>query len=227
MLQRFSKVDGVMTTDQREMLNVIMRQEFRLNTTESIAAFKTVQEALHSNTTFIEAATLYSTNYAGDELYLNNAVFLLFALSHSGRDPRQEEIHAIEEVLTLFGFGKERFAEHHYRFQLLSTIKRTEAFERARLLQSREAIHYENQLKNSDIGSELSPIISLAIAALGAKPSASKEELKQAYRAKAKELHPDRINALGLSKQDEKLMTERFRELQEAYELLQSLGRVT
>ena len=57
-----------------------------------------------------------------------------------------------------------------------------------------------------------------AYAALGVSNDASSEEIKRAYRALAKQFHPDKNN--------NKAAEEKFKEINNAYEYLQGLGRV-
>ncbi|MBQ8383949.1 MAG: J domain-containing protein [Spirochaetaceae bacterium] len=56
---------------------------------------------------------------------------------------------------------------------------------------------------------------------LGVHPTASAAEIKRAYRKKAKELHPDTVDAASLTKEQ----TEAFHHLVQAYEILSDFHR--
>lgn len=60
--------------------------------------------------------------------------------------------------------------------------------------------------------------IQWALKTLGLKEGASEKEIKKAYRALALQYHPDK--QIGASDEEVKRATERFREINEAYELL-------
>jgi hypothetical protein len=55
---------------------------------------------------------------------------------------------------------------------------------------------------------------------LGVESTATTEEIKEAYRNKAKELHPDKL--IGINETVRKLAEEQLKELNHAYEILKS-----
>lgn len=57
-----------------------------------------------------------------------------------------------------------------------------------------------------------------AYKALEIESTASNEEIKKAYREMAKKYHPDKVNTLG--EDIKKIATEKFRSINEAYEVL-------
>ena len=60
--------------------------------------------------------------------------------------------------------------------------------------------------------------------ALGLSTSATKAEIKIAYRKLAKKYHPDKVSHLG--KEHQKGAEEKFKKVQEAYEQLQKEKRI-
>lgn len=61
---------------------------------------------------------------------------------------------------------------------------------------------------------------SQAYAVLGVQPNASVDEIKRAYRKLSREFHPDAIASKGLPEEFTTFASEKFREIQEAYEII-------
>lgn len=61
-----------------------------------------------------------------------------------------------------------------------------------------------------------------AYAVLGLTPEASDEEVKKAYRKMSIEFHPDTVASKGLPEEFTTYATEKFREIQEAYEAIKN-----
>ncbi len=124
---------------------------------------------------------------------------LLFLVSLAMADQRIEpsEQAALERIAVLMGFGAARLE------QLL------------RMAQAQEQFHGEG-------GYAAQPGTSLkdAYAALGAEQSVSDRELKQVYRRRMSENHPDKWIAKGVPEHMIKLATERSQEIQAAYEMI-------
>lgn len=124
---------------------------------------------------------------------------LLFLISVALADQKLEptEKAALERIAVMMGFGSGRLE------QLL------------RMAQAQEHFHGED-------GYVAQPGTSLedAYAALGVEKSATDRELKQAYRRRMSENHPDKLIARGVPEDMIKLATERSQEIQAAYEMI-------
>lgn len=124
---------------------------------------------------------------------------LLFLISLAMADQKLEptEKAALESIAVMMGFGSGRLE------QLL------------RMAQAQEHFHGEN-------GYVAQPGTSLedAYAALGVEKNVSDRELKQAYRRRMSENHPDKLMARGVPEDMIKLATERSQEIQAAYEMI-------
>jgi DnaJ like chaperone protein len=59
-----------------------------------------------------------------------------------------------------------------------------------------------------------------AYSVLGLASDASDEELKHRYRTLVKEYHPDRIASKGLPEEFTRFAQDKFREIQDAYEMI-------
>ncbi|MGH8552159.1 MAG: co-chaperone DjlA, partial [Methylococcales bacterium] len=62
---------------------------------------------------------------------------------------------------------------------------------------------------------------------LGSKPSASDEEIKQAYRHLMSQNHPDKLLSKGLSEESIQLATEKTQKIRKAYELIREYRKKT
>jgi DnaJ like chaperone protein len=110
-------------------------------------------------------------------------------------DPQEQA--ALERIAGLMGFGAAQLE------QLL------------RMARAQEQFHGEE-------GFAAQPGTSLqdAYAALGVAQGVSDRELKQAYRRRISENHPDKLIARGVPEEMIKLATERSQEIQAAYEMI-------
>jgi len=124
---------------------------------------------------------------------------LLYLVSLAMADQRVEpgEQAALQRIAVLMGFGAARLE------QLLRMIRAQEQFHGG----NGEAAEAGTSLKD-------------AYAALGVAPTVSDRELKQAYRRRISENHPDKLIAKGVPDEMIKLATERSQEIQAAYAMI-------
>jgi len=124
---------------------------------------------------------------------------LTFLVSLALADQRIEtaEMEALKRIAVLIGYGAARLE------QLL------------RMAQAQEHFHGKD-------GYVAQPGTSLedAYTALGVEKSVSDRELKQAYRRRMSENHPDKLIAKGVPEHMIKLATERSQEIQAAYNMI-------
>lgn len=71
-----------------------------------------------------------------------------------------------------------------------------------------------------ELMARLAPSADPAYAVLGLTPEATDAEVKKAYRAKVMEFHPDKIVSKGLPEEFLKFAEEKFKEANEAYEMI-------
>jgi DnaJ like chaperone protein len=124
---------------------------------------------------------------------------LLYLISLAMADQRIEsgEQAGLERIARLMGFGAERLV------QLLRMARAQEQFHGEQGFQAQPGTRLED-----------------AYAALGVPKSASDRELKQAYRRRISENHPDKLIAKGVPEDMVKLATERSQEIQAAYDMI-------
>ena len=124
-------------------------------------------------------------------------LMFLVSLAMADRQIEPGELAALERIAVTIGFGAARLE------QLL------------RMAQAQEHFHGSE-------GYVAQPGTSLedAYAALGVDGSVSDRELKQAYRRRISENHPDKLIAKGVPEDMVRLATERSQEIQVAYDMI-------
>ena len=134
----------------------------------------------------------------GPQRQLQQTLLLfLVSLAMADRTVEPAEQAALQRIAVLMGFGEARLE------QLL------------RMARAQEQFHGSG-------GYAAQPGTSLedAYTALGVAQSVSDRELKQAYRRRMSENHPDKLIAKGVPEDMIKLATERSQEIQAAYEMI-------
>ncbi len=89
-----------------------------------------------------------------------------------------------------------------------------------RLISSAARIFHFSEHKYKELRSRYALDFERYYAVLGTDSSASDKEIKSRYRNLVKEYHPDRITSRGLPEEFTKLAHDKFREIQEAYEVI-------
>ncbi len=88
------------------------------------------------------------------------------------------------------------------------------------LIRSAAKIFHFSDHKYRELKSRYAPDSEKYYAVLGAQSAASDEEIKRLYRKLVKEYHPDTIASKGLPEEFTKFANDKFREIQQAYEVI-------
>ena len=146
----------------------------------------------------VEPAISVFLETCGHQRQLQQAL-LLFLVSLAMADQKLDaaEHNALQRIATLLGYGAAQLE------QLL------------RMAQAQEHFH-----SGDSFGAQPGTSMEDAYTALGVAADVSDRELKQAYRKRMSENHPDKLIAKGVPEHMVKLATERSQEIQAAYEMI-------
>lgn len=89
-----------------------------------------------------------------------------------------------------------------------------------RLIKSAARVFHFSESKYKELKSRYAPDFERYYAVLGTDSSASDDEIKKQYRELVKEYHPDTIASKGLPEEFTEFAQDKFREIQEAYEVI-------
>lgn len=95
-----------------------------------------------------------------------------------------------------------------------------------RLINSAASIFHFSEHKYKELKSRYAPDFEKYYAVLGTDSTASDADIKNQYRKLVKEYHPDTIASKGLPEEFTKLAHDKFREIQQAYEVIKQERRM-
>ena len=135
-----------------------------------------------------------------------------------GLNRQQVNIYSVGDQIASNMNYSQRLQLFHYLVQIATADGNFSKSEKSVI----EAIGAVIRLQNSDINSVIAMFYKendeSAYAVLGISPSATDDEVKSAYRRMAMKNHPDKVATLGPEVQ--KAAEEKFRQIQDAYEII-------
>ncbi len=142
-------------------------------------------------------------------LDLSNILEILFALSASDGKIEEAELNCLRRVHQIFQLPLADFDVYYHRYAGGEAVEREKASreEDANFDQANKYVG-DGDLKFRDI--------------LGVSLTANEAEVRKAYRALVRELHPDKLSATGASDKDIKAAEVRLAEINIAYQALKS-----
>lgn len=196
---KMAKADGVVSNNEVNLMERLMRQQFRLNDRGRAQAIKVWKQAKDSTEPFDTYARAFYNDFGRERHYVTNMMDLLFAMAAAdgGLPPRKEEL--LLRAAGVFHIGKLQYDRIKSRY-------------------------YHVPPNQQERWSPLDPYYAL----LGAKPQDSLDVIKQKFRTLAKQWHPDIISARGASTEALRHAKEKFQKINEAYEKIveaRTLGR--
>jgi len=217
MFAKLIRADGVITNDERELLENIMYKELKLSGSEQIFAFRVIREASHTGITFEQYAQEYYECFRHTPLLLENAVFLLFALANADRDFAESEKKLLKAAIDIFGLSEEDYKcikDDYFRIATARAWLETDSEER---YSKKSGNDFNRRFVNEYVDD--GPMLQ-AFRILKLSPGASKRKIKGSYRTLVKKYHPDKLRHKGVPEELLEISREKFHEIQGAYDFL-------
>ena len=184
MLGKLAKADGVVTQQEIDIVDRVMRENLRLSPAARKFAVEIFNTAKDSEESFTAFAQQFYREFGHSKEILASVIDLLLLVGHAdGRLDSKEETLILEAV-SIFGLDAQ----------------------------------YQ-QLKSRFTG--MPEDINRYYAILGAKQGDDFKEIKKKYRKLAMEFHPDRILSKGMPPELVAGAEEKFKEIQNAYDLVE------
>jgi len=194
MFAKLAKADGHVNRSEIEALEKIMTQVFSLGKVGRGIAISVFNDAKTDRTDFRQHALAFNKLYSGRPVVLGAMLESMFVVSVSDGELHQGEEKLLKSAASIFGIDEEVYASLHRKYDPQRSGE-------ARPTASRGALV-------------------AACQKLGCKETDSIEVIKGRYRKLVQEHHPDKLAGKGLPEGFESFANEKFREIQEAFEVI-------
>ncbi len=209
MLAKLARSDGRISPAEIEVVERYIRDELELNESQRQKVIDIFRQAKDSPLQFTDYASRFYHAFSAQPSMLGHMIDILLQVAAADGSIAEEEDRLIRGAALRFGLRESRYES--LRAQYVNGARRRTASDRAKTAE-REA-------------ETRRPVNGLAQAygVLQCSADASDGEIKKAYRRLALEHHPDRVMARGLPPELTKTASRKFREIQEAYELVRDV----
>lgn len=196
MCGQLSAVDGAVTKDEVQVVERIMGEVLRLDRRARRKAIEIFKQARTSPLPFQTNAVRYFELYRSYPDVLENTIQLLFQLAVADGLLSPDEERLIHAAATVFGLDDGVYRQ----------LKRA----------------YVKSQTDEGQGGTVTTEVERSYAILGCQKSDTNDVIKQNYRKLATQFHPDKIAAKGLPEEFLRFATQKFQDIQGAYEILKS-----
>jgi DnaJ like chaperone protein len=190
---KMAKADGVVSRAEIQLMENLMRRQFRLNDRGRAEAIKIWKKAKESTDPIDQYLHHFYRDFNRERHLVLNMMDLLFAMAAADGHLHPAKETALLRAAGVFHIGKLQYER----------IK-------GRYFQTRTQFNGAQQPR----WSPLDPYYAI----LGAQPSESLDSIKQKFRTLAKQWHPDMVSARGASSEAMRHAKEKFQKINEAYE---------
>ncbi len=222
MLGKMAKADGRVSREEIELVESFMQHDLLLDTESREAAIKIFRASKDSPLPFHDFAGQFGQVFAGDRQMLLSMLDLLARLAACDDVLHPHERRLLSEAAVIFQLSPQEF--RHVigaHFDTSDAAWNTDPFTGGIPFDDppRRGQQRRTAPPPRPIGSRRPYDV------LGVEPTATMSEVKAAHRKLVTEVHPDKAIARGLPEELVKFAEKRFREVQEAYEMIQSERR--
>ncbi len=230
MISKFIYFNNEKKVDEFNALKDFLKTTLLLDTSASLRALQHFQKSRHSKFTFEDYSNKFYEHYGHHKILLELAIDVMLKVAMANGRYDDAEKNLVNSALRIFNFSTSDFErikarresiDHLYmrreklldRFDNTIKNKKTSAHRAHRQKKtSYKKSNYENvsRKKRTECRYKV----------LNCSPGDSMKKIKKAYRDLVLEYHPDRLYSKGLSKELLELSIERFRQVQEAYDVI-------
>ncbi len=189
MYAKLAKCDGVVTKDEVRQVDLIVRQAVRPTKSQRHRIMDLFNEARYSDEQFEDLARQLRLLTAGDREFLKNTLMTLFMVAGADGVLHPQQESLVRRAAEIFG---------------LSDI-----YEQMRAA-------FTGTDGSADTQAE--PDLDACYRLLGCGPDDSDERIKQQYRRKIKQNHPDRLIASGAGEEAIRAANAKIAAIKQAYE---------
>jgi DnaJ like chaperone protein len=196
MLAKICSTDGTVNQKSRDRVEKFIQDNMGSNGQSVQLAHNIFDEALKSQYSFESFAQQFYSYFGGDTNMLVTMMHILFQVSMADGSMTAAEEHLIDQAGMIF----------HFSFFTMNSFKRQYQFQSA---SSGYSYSYSEPQPHASTHS---------YDVLGLTPDATDDEVKKAYRKLSIEYHPDMVASKGLPEEFAKFATEKFKEINSAYQ---------
>lgn len=201
-----SKIDGRVTEKEVSAARGVM-MSMQLNDQQKKQAIERFNQGKQSGYDLYHHLAELRQVSRGNKSLLRVFLQFQFKAAYADGQPSKEELRVLGVMAETLGFGRFEFEQMHTLFKAQSNFD------------SRRHSYQQSGQSRSSTWSGRSQLSS-AYKALGVSSSASKDEVKKAYRKLINEYHPDKLVAKGLPEAMMKVATEKTQEIKTAYDAI-------
>ena len=194
MLARIASADGNVSVNERRKIEEFIRRDLKLDPRSQAVAMQVFETALNNQSSFEQLAVQFYQNFRTNRQLLELMIDIFYRVSSADGAISSSEEVLIRQAGSIFQFSADEM----------------------RLFRRR----YSGSSGSSAAASAGGAPRSYAV--LGVQPTATDAEIKRAYRKLVSEYHPDKIASKGLPEEFITFASDKFREIQAAYEDLRS-----
>lgn len=201
MLGKMANADGNISDTERRTVQFFMSQDLRLSAQDQDFAMRIFDTAAVSGESFEKFAEQFYQSFYGDPQMIEMMMDILVrvAMADGVLSDKENQFIAKAAMCMRYPAGNVEYLKTKYGYQQ----------------RSQQSGYSSGTSARSDAGS-----LAAAYSILGCSSSDSDEDIKAKYKKLIKEYHPDVIASKGLPEEFMKFATEKFDQIQKAYEAI-------
>ncbi|HBC76908.1 MAG: hypothetical protein A2008_06575 [Candidatus Wallbacteria bacterium GWC2_49_35] len=201
LLALMAKADGVVSREEIILVDNFIKNDLQLASEKRDMAIKIFNAAKNSGYSFEGLATQFNSLFRNERNILTTMFDLLLRLAYSDGVFHENEERLIIKAKKIFNISDYEYESFKARYEN----------------RGEDGAHNRDR-SSSTGGRSVNESMEQYYAALGCSPSDGADKIKDAYKKLAREYHPDVIIAKGLPEDFVKFATQRFQQIQAAYE---------